>query len=66
MATEQITATLPIAQVRWLRSKAELHGTSVSSELKQVMHLAIGVEALVAVPGENIHYATIPHPDATA
>jgi hypothetical protein len=43
--------------------KAELHSASVSSELKRVMHPAIGVEALVAVPGENIHYATAPMPE---
>jgi len=44
---EQIQAGLPVPQARWLRSKAELHGTTVPAEIRRCVHMAMTVENLV-------------------
>jgi len=51
-----VQGNLPVQQARWLRSKAELRGQSLSAELRRCVHLAMQVEHLVAA--ESITYAT--------
>jgi hypothetical protein len=57
---ESVQAHLPAVQSRWLRSKAELRGSSLSAELRRCVFIAQQVEALAGAVGENIHYITAP------
>jgi hypothetical protein len=60
--SEAVQASLPPAQVRWLKSKAELRGRSVSAELKSVVHLAMMVEGLMGPT--DVSYVTASAPEA--
>lgn len=53
---EQVTAQLPVEQVRFLKSKAALHGTSMGFELRKAVHLRVPAENLLAA--DFIGYAT--------
>jgi plasmid stability protein len=61
---ESIQGNLPVPQARWLRARAELHGCSLSAELRRVVFLAMQVENLVGTAGADIHFVSAPLPPA--
>jgi hypothetical protein len=61
---ESVQGHLPAAQVRWLKSKAELRGRSVSAELKSLVHLAMTLEGLMGPT--DVTYAVAPMPTEAA
>jgi plasmid stability protein len=63
-ALEPVQAHLPPEQVRYLKAKAELHGRSVSWEIRKCVHLAAHVENLLVA--DAITYITMPAPSEAA